>query len=51
MVDWIERIPYSETRNYVQRVMENLQVYRAKLGHPTTLLVGAEPPAPVRKGT
>ncbi len=51
MVDWIERIPYSETRNYVQRVMENLQVYRAKLGHPTMLLVGAEPPAPVRKGT
>ncbi len=49
MVDWIERIPYSETRNYVQRVMENLQVYRAKLGHPAMLLVGAEPPA--RKGT
>ena len=29
MVDWIERIPISETRNYVQRVMENFQVYRA----------------------
>jgi hypothetical protein len=28
MVDWIERIPFSETRNYVQRVMENVQVYR-----------------------
>ena len=28
-VDWIERIPYSETRNYVQRILENLQVYRA----------------------
>jgi soluble lytic murein transglycosylase len=27
-VDWIERIPFSETRNYVQRVMENTQVYR-----------------------
>ncbi len=51
IVDWIERIPYSETRNYVQRVMENLQVYRAKLGHPSMLLVGAEPPPPVRKGT
>ena len=23
MVDWIERIPFTETRNYVQRVMEN----------------------------
>jgi len=27
-VDWIEEIPFAETRNYVQRVMENLQVYR-----------------------
>lgn len=31
-VNWIERIPFTETRNYVQRVMENLQVYRARLG-------------------
>ena len=30
MVDWIEMIPFEETRNYVQRVMENLQVYRLK---------------------
>ena len=30
-IDWIEMIPYSETRNYVQRVMENLQVYRHRL--------------------
>jgi soluble lytic murein transglycosylase len=29
-VDWIERIPFSETRNYVQRVMENLAVYRQR---------------------
>ncbi|MCA1457990.1 lytic transglycosylase domain-containing protein [Bradyrhizobium sp. BRP22] len=29
-VDWVERIPISETRNYVQRVMENLQVYRVR---------------------
>jgi soluble lytic murein transglycosylase len=29
-VDWVERIPLSETRNYVQRVMENLQVYRVR---------------------
>ena len=27
-VDWVERIPFAETRNYVQRVMENLLVYR-----------------------
>ncbi len=31
-VDWIEMIPFTETRNYVQRVMENLQVYRVRLG-------------------
>jgi len=31
-VNWIERIPFTETRNYVQRVMENMQVYRARLG-------------------
>lgn len=31
-VDWIEHIPFTETRNYVQRVMEGLHVYRARLG-------------------
>jgi soluble lytic murein transglycosylase len=31
-VDWVERIPFAETRNYVQRVIEHLQVYRARLG-------------------
>jgi hypothetical protein len=32
-VDWVERIPLAETRNYdVQRVMENLQVYSVRLG-------------------
>ena len=31
-VDWIESIPFSETRNYVQRVLETAQVYRARLG-------------------
>ncbi len=30
-VDWVEKIPFSETRNYVQRVLENTQVYRARL--------------------
>jgi soluble lytic murein transglycosylase len=32
-VDWVERIPFTETRNYVMRVMENVQVYRARFGH------------------
>lgn len=31
MIDWIELIPFRETRTYVQRVMENLQVYRHRL--------------------
>lgn len=31
VIDWIELIPIDETRNYVQRVMENLQVYRYRL--------------------
>ena len=32
MVDWIELIPFDETRNYVMRVTEALPVYRARLG-------------------
>lgn len=30
-IDYIECIPFSETRNYVMRVLEGMQVYRAKL--------------------
>jgi len=43
MVDWIEAIPYQETRNYVQRVLENAVVYdlinpaRAKSRGPANL--------------
>ena len=32
MIDWIELIPFSETRNYVQRVIENVVIYRAREG-------------------
>ncbi len=32
MIDWIELIPFNETRNYVQRVIENVVIYRARLG-------------------
>lgn len=32
MVDWIELIPFNETRNYVQRVIENIVIYRAHNG-------------------
>ncbi|MGA7711596.1 MAG: lytic transglycosylase domain-containing protein [Rhizomicrobium sp.] len=31
VVDWIEAIPFAETRNYVQRVIENIEVYRSRL--------------------
>jgi soluble lytic murein transglycosylase len=39
MVDWIELIPFNETRNYVQRVSENVVVYQARRGEtaPTIL--------------
>ncbi len=30
MVDWVERIPFEETRDYVERVSENLAVYRQR---------------------
>jgi soluble lytic murein transglycosylase len=30
MIDWIELIPFNETRNYVQRVLENFVVYQAR---------------------
>lgn len=32
VVDWIEHIPFRETRNYVMRVSESLPIYRALLG-------------------
>ena len=41
-IDWVERIPFSETRNYVQRVMENVQVYRLRFGGSSKLLIEAD---------
>ena len=41
-VDWVELIPFAETRNYVQRVMENLQVYRTRFGGGTRLQIEAD---------
>lgn len=32
-IDWVESLPFAETRNYIQRVMENLEVYRARLNN------------------
>ncbi len=41
-IDWVERIPFAETRNYVERVMENLQVYRIRLGGGSRLMIEAD---------
>ena len=41
-IDWVERIPFSETRNYVQRVMENFQIYRVRFGHGPRLTIEAD---------
>ena len=41
-VDWVERIPFMETRNYVQRVMENVQVYRTRFDNDARLTIDAD---------
>jgi soluble lytic murein transglycosylase len=41
-IDWVERIPFSETRNYVERVMENMQIYRARFGNGNGLSIEAD---------
>jgi soluble lytic murein transglycosylase len=38
-IDWVERIPFTETRDYVQRVMENMQVYRTRFGSNAPLTI------------
>lgn len=66
-VDWVELIPFNETRNYVMRVLENVQVYRSQLddlplgtqlseditrGSPATFAaIGQNVPAPLLFGT
>ena len=37
VVDWVESIPFPETRNYVQHVLENYQIYKARLGQPADI--------------
>lgn len=42
-IDWIMRIPFEETREYVQKVLANIQIYRARLGQEATALrLGAD---------
>jgi soluble lytic murein transglycosylase len=42
MIDWIEMIPINETRNYVQRVLENLQIYRGQTGRESAFCLAAD---------
>lgn len=48
-IDWIERIPFFETRHYVQRISENLMIYRAlmKKSGPSIFVSGPYPTAPL----
>lgn len=41
-IDWIEAIPFSETRNYVQRILETLPIYRWKLEDERIVLLHAD---------
>jgi len=45
-VDWVERIPFSETRNYVQRVMENLRVYQRRFEKDESVVAKSQVNAP-----
>jgi soluble lytic murein transglycosylase len=42
MLDWIEQVPFTETRNYIQRVLEGVHVYRARLKAPL-MIASARP--------
>ena len=42
VVDWIELIPITETRQYVQHILENLQIYRARLDVQSVRLIDAD---------
>jgi soluble lytic murein transglycosylase len=41
-IDWVERIPFPETRNYVQRIIESIQIYRTRFGSGKRLLIEAD---------
>lgn len=41
-IDWVERIPFTETRNYVQRVIENLEMYKLRFGETKAFAIEAD---------
>jgi len=48
-IDWVERIPFTETRNYVQRVLENLAVYKTRFNDMTGAPTRQNEPKPQAK--
>jgi len=41
-IDWIEAIPFGETRNYVMRVLENVSIYRTRINEDAPLAIEAD---------
>ena len=50
IVDWIEKIPFSTTRDYVHRILENLQIYRSMVNKDDALHVINDLVGKKRKG-
>lgn len=50
-IDWIERIPIEETRLYVEKVLSNIQVYRARLGEQKALRLVEDLTRPTGNGS
>jgi soluble lytic murein transglycosylase len=46
-IDWVECIPFDETRQYVQKVMQNVHVYRSRLAPDTVRPMTAD----LKRGT
>jgi soluble lytic murein transglycosylase len=46
-VDWVESIPFLETRQYVQKVLQNLHIYRSRLAPDTVRPMTAD----LKRGT
>lgn len=41
-IDWVESIPFQETRQYVQKVLQNLHIYRSRLAPKTVRPMSAD---------
>jgi soluble lytic murein transglycosylase len=41
-IDWVESVPFTETRKYIQIVMQNVHVYRSRIDPSTTLPMTAD---------